>query len=67
MSVNTSPRLISVQLVGLDEDLGAACRAALAIPRARARDFSLGYTWAASARQFLANVARVRVAGGAVP
>ena len=23
MSVNTSPRLISVQLVGLDEDLGA--------------------------------------------
>ena len=44
----------------LADDLGAACRAALAIPRSRARDFSLGYTWAASARQFLDNVARVR-------
>ena len=42
------------------EDLGQACRAALAVPRERARDFSLGYTWSASARQFLANVARAR-------
>ena len=44
----------------LGEDLGAACRAALSISRARAREFSLGYTWSASARQFLDNVARVR-------
>lgn len=49
----------------LDEDLGAACRAALAIPRERARAFSLDYTWSASARQFLANVVRVRGGGEA--
>ncbi len=49
----------------LDEDLGAACRAALAIPRERARAFSLDYTWSASARQFLANVVRVRSGGAA--
>ena len=39
------------------EDLGEACRAALEVPRAQARAFSLGFTWSASARQFLANVA----------
>ncbi len=51
----------------LHDDLGEACRAALAIPRDRARAFSLGYTWAASAHQFLANVARVRAGHGATP
>ncbi|WP_237476952.1 glycosyltransferase family 4 protein [Lichenibacterium dinghuense] len=42
------------------DDLGEACRAALAVPRERARAFSLRYTWSASARQFLANVASAR-------
>ena len=42
------------------DDLGDACRAALAVPRERARAFSLGYTWSASARQFIANVARAQ-------
>ncbi len=46
----------------LDEDLGQACRQALAVPRQRAREFSLGFTWAASTRQFLDNVTRVRAA-----
>ena len=41
----------------LDEDLGRACRKALAVPRERARAFSLRYTWSSSARQFLDNVA----------
>ena len=47
------------------DDLGEACRAALAVPRTRARDFSLNYTWSASARQFLANVARAGDRGAA--
>ncbi|HEY8565653.1 MAG TPA: glycosyltransferase family 1 protein [Beijerinckiaceae bacterium] len=41
----------------LDEDLGAAARAALAIPRERCRAYGESYTWRESARQFLANVA----------
>jgi glycosyltransferase involved in cell wall biosynthesis len=40
----------------LDEDLRAACLAALAIPREAAREYSLRYTWRESARQFLENV-----------
>ena len=44
----------------LDEDLAAACRKALAVPRDRARGFALRYTWAESARQFLDNVVRAR-------
>ena len=44
----------------LNEDLGIACREALAVPRERARAFSLNYTWAESARQFLDNVLDVR-------
>ncbi len=44
----------------LNDDLGQACRAALTISRERARAFSLDFTWSASARQFLANVVRVR-------
>lgn len=44
----------------LDEDLGAACRRALRVPRAKARAFALTYTWAESARQFLDNILRAR-------
>lgn len=44
----------------LNEDLGVACREALAVPRERARAFSLKYTWAESARQFLDNVLNAR-------
>jgi glycosyltransferase involved in cell wall biosynthesis len=40
----------------LSEDLRAACLAALDIPRERARAHSLQFTWAESARQFLANI-----------
>ncbi len=45
----------------LDEDLGAACRAALAIPREKARAHAETYTWASATEQFLANVAAARV------
>ncbi len=41
----------------LDEDLGRAARAALAIPRDACREHALAYSWTASARQFLANLA----------
>ena len=51
----------------LDEDLGAACRRALAIPRERTRAFALRHSWAESARQFLANVAAVRARGATRP
>ncbi len=44
----------------LDEDLGLACHRALAVPRERARAFSMNFTWAESARQFLDNVMRAR-------
>lgn len=44
----------------LDEDLGRACRAALAIPSSVARDHALLFSWEASARQFLANVEAAR-------
>ena len=46
----------------LSEDLGHACREALALSRQGAREFSLRFTWSASARQFLDNVVRVRAA-----
>jgi hypothetical protein len=36
----------------LQEDLGAAARAALAIDPARCRAHALTFSWAASARQF---------------
>ena len=45
----------------LDEDLAAACLAALKIPRDRARARSLDFTWRESARQFVEHVARVKV------
>lgn len=41
----------------LDEDLGKACRAALAVPRAAARSFALSHSWRSCTEQFLANLA----------
>ncbi len=49
----------------LDEDLRAACLAALAIPRESARAHSETFTWANATEQFLTNVAAAR-AGHAV-
>ena len=40
----------------LDEDLRAACLKALTIPREKAREHSLRFTWKESARQFLDNI-----------
>jgi glycosyltransferase involved in cell wall biosynthesis len=40
----------------LDADLRAACLAALDIPREKAREHALTFTWANSARQFLDNI-----------
>ena len=40
----------------LDEDLGRAALAALEIPRERCRAHALGYTWSASADQFVENL-----------
>jgi len=45
----------------LDEDLRAACLSALQIPRERAREHSLSFTWRRSARQFLENVRMARL------
>ncbi|MCZ7658278.1 MAG: glycosyltransferase family 1 protein [Xanthobacteraceae bacterium] len=42
----------------LDRDLRSACLAALALARSRCRDFALARSWEASARQFLAALAR---------
>lgn len=47
----------------LDADLGAACLAALAIPRGVCRDFALGRSWEASARQFVRNVGHASIRG----
>lgn len=41
----------------LDEDLGRAARAALAIPSEACRAYALTFSWEASARQFLNNLA----------
>lgn len=41
----------------LSADLASAARAALAIPRDRCRVHALGFSWQASAEQFLANLA----------
>ena len=50
----------------LDDDLAKACRDALAIPGERARQLALGFSWRASAEQFLDNVRRVRQLGSGV-
>ena len=44
----------------LSQDLRAACLAALAIPRAAARERAMTFSWTASAGQFLANIATAR-------
>ena len=44
----------------LDEDLAAACRAALSIPRERAREWAMRFSWRASALQFLENIRTAR-------
>ena len=44
----------------LDVDLGAACRAALDIPRARARAHAETFTWSHATEQFLTNIAAAR-------
>ena len=41
----------------LDDDLAAACKKALAIPREAARQFALSHSWRACTMQFLANLA----------
>jgi len=60
--VATFPRDVMLDVVGncpaaaLDEDLGAACRRALMLPREGARPFVLSHSAGASTRQFLANL-----------
>ena len=41
----------------LDRDLAAAARRALAIPRARCRDYALGYSWRQTAERFVGYLA----------
>ena len=43
----------------LNEDLRAACLAALNVSRSACRDFALGYSWENSARQFLEHMNKV--------
>jgi glycosyltransferase involved in cell wall biosynthesis len=52
----------------LDEDLGRAARAALAIPREHARRHALGFSWQVVARQFVAALEPIaRSAGSTMP
>jgi glycosyltransferase involved in cell wall biosynthesis len=54
-----APGPIDVVIPGagvLDEDLRAACLKALTLPREKAREHSLRFTWRESARQFLENI-----------
>ncbi len=51
----------------LDHDLGAAARAALAIPREACRAEALRYTWAASADQFYGNIEAAHAEGATKP
>ncbi len=48
----------------LDEDLRAACLAALAIPREAARAHAATFTWERATRQFLRNIAAAKAAHG---
>jgi ubiquinone/menaquinone biosynthesis C-methylase UbiE/glycosyltransferase involved in cell wall biosynthesis len=61
----TGPRdVVGSHPVGvLDDDLGQACLAALAISRSDCRAFALDHTWEMSARQFLSHARTVAVAG----
>jgi hypothetical protein len=47
----------------LDHDLHAACLAALDIPRERAHEHSLRFTWLECARQFLHHIEASRAGG----
>lgn len=50
--------ILSDEPVGvMDEDLGAACRRALAIPHELCRGFAESFTWAAASREFLTHLA----------
>jgi glycosyltransferase involved in cell wall biosynthesis len=51
----------------LDRDLGAAARAALAIPREACRAEALRYTWEASADQFYGNIEAAHAEGLPAP
>ena len=44
----------------LSEDLGAACRSALAISPEQCRAFALNHTWESCARAFIDNIAHAR-------
>jgi glycosyltransferase involved in cell wall biosynthesis len=46
----------------LDEDLRAACLAALQVSRTACRRFALGHSWQTSARQFIGHMQKVAVA-----
>jgi len=50
----------------LSDDLRVACLSALEIPRERAREHSLRFTWKESARQFLHHIEASRAARGAL-
>ena len=58
----TGPKdVVADQPIGaLNEDLRAACLAALACKRDACRAFALNYSWENSARQFIGNVAALR-------
>jgi glycosyltransferase involved in cell wall biosynthesis len=51
----------------LDEDLGAACLAALSLSRAACRAFALNYSWENSARQFIGHARKVATGSGSAP
>jgi glycosyltransferase involved in cell wall biosynthesis len=51
----------------LDEDLQAACLAALRIPRAGCRALALEHSWELSARQFIGHVQKVAMTGIQMP
>jgi glycosyltransferase involved in cell wall biosynthesis len=51
----------------LNEDLRAACLAALSVSRAACRAFALNYSWERSARQFIAHVQKVATGSLAQP
>jgi glycosyltransferase involved in cell wall biosynthesis len=65
----TGPKdVIGAHPIGaLDEDLRAACLAALTMSRSACRNFALSQSWETSARQFIAHAQRVAVAGLSVP
>ena len=65
----TGPRdVIGNNPVGvLDDDLSAACLAALKVSREACRVFALAHSWENSARQFLAHASRIATGGARWP